>query len=167
MWPCEKKEDYSPDMEKQFHDSFPSGTKLTFWTPEIEFHRLENRWAIWELESYEKFFELCDFDTVEDFWSYYQPIAKPSQVFLHDQTANERGPQRGGRSLSKPKLKGDRTVDSFCMFRKGIEPKSEDPQNENGGALKLRKDLSASPYSKYVAGGDACVCVWWGLCKKV
>ena len=29
------------------------------------------------------------------------------------------------------------------------------------------KDLSASPYSKYVAGGDACVCVWWGLCKKV
>jgi hypothetical protein len=60
---------------------------------------------------------------VEDFWSFYQPIAKPSQVFLHDQTQNERGPQRGGRTLSKTKLKGDRTVDSFCMFRKGIEPK--------------------------------------------
>ena len=26
---------------------------------------------------------------------------------------------------------------------------SEDPANENGGALKLRKELTASPYSKY------------------
>ena len=25
--------------------------------------------------------------------------------------------------MSKTKLKGDRTVDSYCMFRKGIEPK--------------------------------------------
>jgi hypothetical protein len=38
VWPCERKEDYSDALEKQFHDAFPSGTKLTFWAPSDPSH---------------------------------------------------------------------------------------------------------------------------------
>ena len=139
MWPCEKEKDYSKDMDKEFAEKFPSGTKLTFWTSELEFHRLMTKWSIWELESYERMFELCDFDTVEDFWAYWKQIGKPSQVFTQD---------RGRGGAGKVKMLNRGTIDAFCMFRKGVEPKSEDPENSNGGALKFRATCDRNPNTK-------------------
>ncbi|KAL0491366.1 translation initiation factor 4E [Acrasis kona] len=77
-------------------------------------HALERNWSLWfdnpsgRNRSCVKL--VYTFDTVESFWSVYDNIKKPS-------------------SLSKGT--------NYRLFKEGIEPKWEDPQNAIGGALQF------------------------------
>ncbi|DAZ97367.1 TPA: hypothetical protein N0F65_003390 [Lagenidium giganteum] len=97
-------------------------------------HDLHTAWTIYELReqgknmSYaDKLYELCSFHTVEEFWGYWNNIPKPSEVLFDGFTR---------------KKFADRTVESFAVFKKGITPEWEDPENKKGGEWSIRKELS-------------------------
>ena len=76
-------------------------------------HQLQTRWTLWYDEpnqittTYgEHIKEIYSFSTVENFWKLYNTIIKASKL--------------------KPSS-------SYYLFRKGIEPKWEDQENQNGG----------------------------------
>eukprot|EP00953_Heterococcus_sp_UTEX-ZZ885_P008206 4924-Heterococcus_DN1.PRE.1 len=81
--------------------------------PEESSHPLQNTWSIWEHEASKNssdwgsnMSDLGNFNTVEDFWRYYNNIPKPSQVFFD------------GKSKKRV---GDRQIESFSIFKKGIK----------------------------------------------
>ncbi|KAI8914954.1 translation initiation factor eIF 4e-like domain-containing protein [Powellomyces hirtus] len=78
-------------------------------------HPLQNRWTLWfdnpqkrtGLHNWEKSLKnLITFDTVEDFWGVYNNVVNSSQL-AHG--AN------------------------YHLFKEGVRPMWEDPENENGG----------------------------------
>ena len=71
-------------------------------------------------------YKLCDFETVEEFWGYWNAIPKPSQIFFD------------GHSR---KRFADRTVSSFSIFKKGVKPEWEDDANKRGGEWFCRKRM--------------------------
>jgi len=68
--------------------------------------------------------KLCEIATVEDFWSAFNSLPKPSQIFFD-------GKMR--------KRFSDRAVESFSIFKKNIKPEWEDPMNAKGAELVCRK----------------------------
>ncbi|CAM9239833.1 unnamed protein product [Phaeothamnion confervicola] len=96
-------------------------------------HPLSHRWRIWEHKVTNSKGQwgdnmqcVADFNTVEDFWRYYNNIPRPSQVFYDGQTR---------------KRVGDRTVDGYSLFKEGIKPEWEDEANANGGEWSCRKSM--------------------------
>ena len=73
--------------------------------------------------------QVCEFTTVEDFWKHWAFIPRPSEIFSDGQ-------------INKKSI-GGRTIDTFSMFKKGIRPEWEDPENAKGGEIFLRKTLPA------------------------
>ncbi|CAI5732192.1 unnamed protein product [Hyaloperonospora brassicae] len=104
-------------------------------------HELNEPWAIWEQReqgknmSYgDKLFKLCTFRTVEEFWGYWNNIPSPSQVLFDGFTR---------------KKFADRTVEGFAVFKDGIVPEWEDPENKNGGEWSIRKDVGAQELDEF------------------
>lgn len=64
--------------------------------------------------------QLCDFQTVQDFWGYFNHLPTPSQVFFD------------GECRKKVGLEA-KTVEEYSLFKKGIEPEWGDPANACGG----------------------------------
>ncbi|KAG5187279.1 eukaryotic translation initiation factor 4E-like 1 [Tribonema minus] len=101
--------------------------------PVVPSHPLQNSWCIWEHEASKNSSDwgsnmtsLGEFNTVEDFWRFYNNIPKPSQVFFD------------GKSRKRV---GDRQIESFSIFKKGIRPEWEDPANARGGEWSCRERL--------------------------
>ncbi|KAG9409187.1 hypothetical protein AC1031_019451 [Aphanomyces cochlioides] len=99
-------------------------------------HRLNSAWSVWELRENnnkgnyaDNLHKLCTFGTVEEFWSYWNNIPKPSQVLFD--------------GISKKKFV-DRAVQSFCVFKDGIRPEWEDPVNITGGEWQISLKLQAA-----------------------
>ena len=85
-----------------------------------EEHALEHAWAIWEARCPEKKNlseeewanlqqQLCEFDTVEGFWRYFDHIPPPSEVF-YDGRAKKR--------VGSPP--NERTIEAFSLFNGSI-----------------------------------------------
>lgn len=94
--------------------------------------KLLSTWSLWEHQkntcnNYDK--NSCcigSFSTVEDFWRYYNNYPKPSEIFY--------------MGTVKPRLcNPEREIGSLSLFRDGIEPKWEHPENRDGGEFALRK----------------------------
>ena len=66
---------------------------------------------------------MSEFATVNDFWQFYDNFPLPSEVFCVK--VNEK--------LIEFSFHKNRRVESFCLFKKGITPTWEDPQNKIGG----------------------------------
>lgn len=81
--------------------------------------------------------KLCEFSTVEDFWRYFNHIPKPSEVFTDESGCEKRvepvTPEGDGSSG------GGKVVKEFSLFKKGIEPEWEDPNNQIGGEWFCRQ----------------------------
>mmetsp|Transcript_3016 Transcript_3016/g.4600 ORF Transcript_3016/g.4600 Transcript_3016/m.4600 type:complete len:190 (+) Transcript_3016:64-633(+) len=95
-------------------------------------HQLQNKWVLWEHDSTQKNYreankEVCEFQTVEDFWKYWSFIPRPSEVF------NE--------GHIKKEIDG-RTIAGFCLFKKGIKPAWEDTANSSGAEWVCRNARS-------------------------
>jgi len=94
-------------------DAKPKAEKQTYTGPK---HPLRNTWVLWydaQLSNGkrpsqwgENMKEVYSFSTVEDFWRMYNNLALASQIQLGC---------------------------SFSLFKKGVEPKWEDPKNQKGG----------------------------------
>jgi translation initiation factor 4E len=94
-------------------------------------------WVLWEHKSAEKkdpskwkenMKQLCEFSTVEDFWSYFNHLPRPSEVFFDGDCRKKLavGPE-------------EKTVEEYSLFKKGIEPEWGDPQNVIGGEWYCRQ----------------------------
>lgn len=97
-------------------------------------HPLEFPWSFWvhdtlETEWQKAMCHLCDFDTVEDFW----------RLFNH----------------LKPQWQSQRY--NYNLFKKGIAPEWEDPQNGAGGRWNIGAPLR----------GETLQSVWMELCLLV
>jgi len=93
---------------------------------------LENTWVLWEHQKNSKLNyeqntkELGSFNSIEKFWSYYNNYPYPGTIFSD--------------GSEKPVIANpDREIASISLFKRGIEPKWEDPKNTNGGELAIRK----------------------------
>ena len=75
--------------------------------------------------------KLADFQTVEEFWQYWNHIPLPSKFFTRQQKFV------------------DRDVEAFSIFRSGIEPKWEDEKNSAGGEFYFRDSIELSMLDKY------------------
>lgn len=97
-------------------------------------HQLKNTWVLFEHQNtnlnYEQNTrELGKFNTVEQFWQYFNNYPVPSKLFYQNNY--------------KPKLaKPTREISSISMFKENIFPKWEDPMNNKGGDLAIRSFTS-------------------------
>jgi translation initiation factor 4E len=71
---------------------------------------------------------LCTVNTVEDFWHYFNALPKPSDVFSEGKMRRRVG-----------KEGEERVIESFALFKSGIEPSWEDDSNIRGGEWVIRK----------------------------
>eukprot|EP00657_Telonema_sp_P-1_P008985 TRINITY_DN3174_c0_g1_i1.p1 TRINITY_DN3174_c0_g1~~TRINITY_DN3174_c0_g1_i1.p1 ORF type:complete len:231 (-),score=48.79 TRINITY_DN3174_c0_g1_i1:304-996(-) len=96
----------------------PDAAKMTLLTP----------WTWWEHEHSGDYNSstLGTCDNIASFWQYFNNIPQPESFFTS--------------AASKRKLVGRRKVDSLSLFREGIKPEWEDPQNERGGEVLFRSD---------------------------
>jgi translation initiation factor 4E len=70
--------------------------------------------------------KLGTFNTINDFWRYYNNYPYPSSIFSD--------------GSNKPIIEDpDREVASISLFKLGTEPKWEDPNNTNGAEIAIRK----------------------------
>ncbi|CAM9486483.1 unnamed protein product [Ectocarpus fasciculatus] len=99
-----------------------------------QLHPLQNTWCIWEhkvakssADWGDSMQSLAEFATVEDFWKVYNNVPKPSQVMFDG---------------SMRKKVGDRVIDSYSIFKKGIKPEWEAPENNQGGEWQSRSKLT-------------------------
>lgn len=92
-------------------------------------------WVLWEHKSAEKkdpskwkenMKQLCEFSTVEEFWSYFNHLPRPSEVFFDGDCRKKVGPE-------------GKTIEEYSLFKKGIEPEWGDPQNVIGGEWFCRQ----------------------------
>ncbi|KAJ3432674.1 eukaryotic translation initiation factor 4e class ii 2b [Anaeramoeba flamelloides] len=69
---------------------------------------------------------ICTFDTAEDFWGFYSHLVRPNDI------AGDGG--------------------DYLLFKDGIDPVWEDPENEKGGKwiLRLRKGLASRFYEDLI-----------------
>jgi len=93
---------------------------------------LNDTWVLWEHQknnnmNYEQnTCELGTFNNLPDFWRYYNNYPYPSVIFSD--------------GIEKPIISNpDREIASISLFKKGIEPKWEDPKNTNGAEIAIRK----------------------------
>ncbi|CBK22821.2 uncharacterized protein [Blastocystis hominis] len=109
-----------------------------------ELHLLQNTWVISEqyqqeekadkARDYESSFEkICSFNTIEDFWGYWNKLPRISDVFFDGNEKivirnDERNPGEGSRKYK---------IQSQCLFKEGVEPKYEDAQNRRGGNMRV------------------------------
>ena len=75
------------------------------------------------------------FSDIEGFWSIFNNLPKPSNLFYQKDNGKpyfviEDGPD--GNPLKT------REIASMSLFRKDIKPEWEDPHNKNGGIISLR-----------------------------
>lgn len=95
-------------------------------------HPLQHDWVLWEHRtgsdesSYSNNLQqLGEFNTVEGFFRYVKHMPWPSEFFY---------------TKGEPRLRlADRDVVGFSMFKKGVKPCWEDPQNIDGGEWRIRK----------------------------
>lgn len=71
--------------------------------------------------------ELCQFNTVEEFWRNFHNIPKPSEVFFD------------GDCRKKVGAVEMKTVEEYSLFKKGIEPEWGDKANATGGEWFCRQ----------------------------
>jgi translation initiation factor 4E len=102
-------------------------------------------WVLWEHKAVatkdpdmwkENMKELCTFNTVEDFWRYFNHIPSPSQVFFDGECRKKVGPE-------------GKTVEEYSLFKKGIEPEWGDPKNAIGGEWYCRQYFEADQLDLY------------------
>ncbi|GMI07081.1 hypothetical protein TrLO_g3419 [Triparma laevis f. longispina] len=106
-----------------------------------EEHPLENSWTFWHGDALEKDWSkkiqpICTFTTVENFWQYYNHIPKPGKCFFDGESRASVGPD-------------NKVIDELSMFKKGIKPEWEDPQNRDGGCLFVRKTMDPLQVDHY------------------
>lgn len=70
--------------------------------------------------------QLCSFQTVEDFWRYFNHLPKVSEVFFDGECRKKVGPE-------------GKTIEEYSLFKKGIEPEWGDPANSSGGEWFCRQ----------------------------
>mmetsp|Transcript_2995 Transcript_2995/g.4549 ORF Transcript_2995/g.4549 Transcript_2995/m.4549 type:complete len:186 (-) Transcript_2995:134-691(-) len=93
-------------------------------------HPLQNTWVLWVQTasgSYGTGDELCEFNTVEDFWKYWSFIPRLSELAA-EKSSNDKS----------AKDNGVKSIGGFCVFKKGIRPEWEDPVNAAGSELVYR-----------------------------
>ena len=95
-------------------------------------HKLNDTWVLWEHQknndnNYDQNTKkLGSFNTLQDFWRYYNNYPVPSSIFSD--------------GVDKPLIQDpDREVASISLFKQGILPKWEDPKNTDGGEIAVRK----------------------------
>jgi len=96
--------------------------------------KLQYTWTVWEqhVQSKDKKGEYLDatkqavsFSTVKEFWACWNHLPQPSELL-------------NGKRFMRDK-DGQRTiVDALMLFRKGVHPSWEDPQNAKGGHFMLQ-----------------------------
>lgn len=106
---------------------------------------LSLEWVLWEHKAAEKkdpskwkenMKQLCVFSTVEQFWSYFNHLPKPSEVFFDGDSRKKVGSE-------------ERTVEEYSLFKKGIEPEWGDPQNVIGGEWFCRQSFDPEVLDLY------------------
>lgn len=80
--------------------------------------------------------QLCEFSTLEEFWSYFNFLPKPSEVFFDGEFRKKIGEEQ-------------KTVEEYSLFKKGIEPEWGDPQNVIGGEWFCRQYFEADVLDLY------------------
>lgn len=80
--------------------------------------------------------QLCLFTTVEQFWSYFNHLPKPSEVFFDGDCRKKVGVE-------------EKTVEEYSLFKKGIEPEWGDPQNVIGGEWFCRQSFEPEVLDLY------------------
>ena len=102
-------------------------------------HPLQNAWVFWEHRAdgdwNSAMREVCEFNTVEDFWRYFAYLPRPSEVF-------------NDGSSTKKEVNG-RVLDGFSLFKKGIKPAWEDVANRSGSELVCRKTMNTDVVDLY------------------
>lgn len=104
--------------------------------------KLEYIWAIWEQHKQPKHSKnveyadctrkTCTFSTATEFWACWNHLPQPSVLLDQRRFVRENG---GSTSI----------VDCLMVFREGIQPEWEDPQNTNGGHFQLTLKPSLPP----------------------
>jgi hypothetical protein len=115
-------------------------------------HHLQNQWTVWEhvgskskgktaYANYDdNMNELLSFSSVEDFWRWYNNYPKPSALFYD------------GRSKKLLTRQGDpqgKCIEALSIFKRGIEPKWEDPANKHGAEWCVRRISSGAVLDGY------------------
>jgi len=108
-----------PDVNQRKDETEGKQVQATLDTEVYMRHPLQNTWTLWffknekgkDWESNQK--PVIDFDTVEDFWSLYNHIEVASKL------------QVGS---------------DYSLFKKGVKPMWEDPQNKEGGRWLISLD---------------------------
>lgn len=98
--------------------------------------RLENTWIIYDHEKnnnhdYEQSTRILgSFNLIGEYWFFRKKTLGPSKIFYK-------------KDFGKPYYVfndgTERNVSAISIFKKGIEPKWEDPMNINGGEISIRK----------------------------
>uniref|UniRef100_A0A7S2CL47 Eukaryotic translation initiation factor 4E n=1 Tax=Florenciella parvula TaxID=236787 RepID=A0A7S2CL47_9STRA len=113
-------------------------------------HALEHTWCFWEQNAPDGKKQLSAqewknlqrnlgaFNTVEDFWKCYSHLPAPSAVFYDGKSRKRVGPPGD-----------DRVIESFSLFKQGIEVEWEDPANIRGGEWWIRKSLKTDVLDRY------------------
>ena len=100
-----------------------------------EKHQLNTTWAVFEHKDWKEYTKIATFDTVEDFWGYWDIMPLPSKFFF--------------KGKAKNKISG-RDVEGFSIFREGIKPEWEDPMNAPGGEIWIRtSEIDLAAVDKY------------------
>lgn len=79
---------------------------------------------------------LCSFSTIEDFWSYFNHLPKPSEVFFDGECKKNVGPD-------------NKVIEEYSLFKKGIEPEWGDPANKSGGEWFCRSHFESDILNMY------------------
>lgn len=96
--------------------------------------KLEHRWVVWEQhKKADKKVDYSDamrksatFGTCKEFWSCWNHIPQPSELLDNKKFVRETND--GQKNI----------IDSLMIFREGVAPEWEDPQNANGGHFQLQ-----------------------------
>lgn len=103
----------------------------------------DTEWVLWEHKAAESknpnqwkdnMLALCSYNTVEDFWRFWNHIPRPSEVFFDGEF--------------RKKVDG-KTIEEYSLFKKGIEPEWGDPQNSTGGEWMCRQSLDGAVLDLY------------------
>ncbi|KAL8446068.1 hypothetical protein Emed_005247 [Eimeria media] len=99
---------------------------------------LQHTWHVWEqiqremthsdraADYSENTRDLASFNTVQTFWQLWAHIPQPSELLGHKRMIRQ---DNNGRS---------HVVDALMIFREGVQPMWEDPQNASGGHFEYR-----------------------------
>eukprot|EP00405_Crypthecodinium_cohnii_P008687 CAMPEP_0206429780 /NCGR_PEP_ID=MMETSP0324_2-20121206/6433_1 /ASSEMBLY_ACC=CAM_ASM_000836 /TAXON_ID=2866 /ORGANISM="Crypthecodinium cohnii, Strain Seligo" /LENGTH=250 /DNA_ID=CAMNT_0053895503 /DNA_START=46 /DNA_END=798 /DNA_ORIENTATION=- len=101
---------------------------------------LEHKWVLWEQHHqkskedkyHDATKEVCSFQSVKEFWNVWNFLPQPSELLLKNQIVRETED-------------GDIPVNCLAIFREGIQPQWEDPQNYNGGHFQLTIRYNLNP----------------------